>query len=43
MKRAHCNRQRRYSENLPVKENVECWFGQPIVSGDGAAGHWWGS
>ena len=35
---------RRYlSENLPVEENIECWFGPPIVSGDRAAVEWWGS
>ena len=35
---------RRYlSENLPVEEFVECWFGQPIVSGDRAVIEWWGS
>jgi hypothetical protein len=25
------------NENLPAEENIECWFGQPIVSGEGAA------
>jgi len=35
---------RRYlGGNLPVEENIECWFGQPIVSGDRAAVEWWGS
>jgi SnoaL-like domain len=35
---------RRYlNENLPAEENIECWFGQPIVSGDRAAVEWWGS
>ena len=35
---------RRYlNENLPAEENIECWFGQPIVSGDRAAIEWWGS
>jgi ketosteroid isomerase-like protein len=35
---------RRYlNENLTVEENIECWFGQPIVSGDRAAVEWWGS
>ena len=35
---------RRYlGENLPVEENIECWFGEPIVSGDRAAVEWWGS
>ena len=31
------------NENLPAEENIECWFGQPIVSGDRAAIEWWGS
>jgi ketosteroid isomerase-like protein len=31
------------NENLTVEENIECWFGQPIVSGDRAAVEWWGS
>jgi SnoaL-like domain len=31
------------SENLPAEENIECRFGQPIVSGDRAAVEWWGS
>src|SRR5215469_2210104 len=35
---------RRYlGENLPVEENIQCWFGEPIVSGDRAAVEWWGS
>jgi hypothetical protein len=35
---------RRYmSENLSAEENIECRFGQPIVSGDRAAVEWWGS
>ena len=35
---------RRYlNENLPAEENIECWFGQPIVSGERAAVEWWGS
>ena len=35
---------RRYlSEQFPAEENIECWFGQPIVSGDRAAVEWWGS
>jgi hypothetical protein len=25
------------------KMNIECWFGDPIVSGDRAAAEWWGS
>jgi hypothetical protein len=33
---------RRYlSENFPAEENIECWFGQPIVSGGRAAVEWW--
>ena len=35
---------RRYlNEQLPVEENIECWFGHPIVSGDHAAVEWWAS
>jgi SnoaL-like domain len=35
---------RRYlGENLPAEENIECWFGEPIVSGDRAAVEWGGS
>jgi hypothetical protein len=35
---------RRYlGENLPAEENIECWFGEPIASGDRAAIEWWGS
>jgi hypothetical protein len=35
---------RRYlNENLPAEENIECWFGQPIVCDDRAAVEWWGS
>jgi SnoaL-like domain len=35
---------RRYlGEQFPVEENVECWFGQPIVSGSRAAVEWWAS
>jgi SnoaL-like domain len=35
---------RRYlNEQFPVEENIECWFSQPIVSGDRAAIEWWGS
>jgi hypothetical protein len=30
-------------ENLPAEENIECWFGEPIASGDRAAVEWWGS
>jgi hypothetical protein len=35
---------RRYlAEQLPAAENIECWFGQPIVSGGRAAVEWWAS
>ena len=35
---------RRYlSEQLPAEENIECWFGRPIVSGHRAAVEWWAS
>ena len=35
---------RRYlGEQLPVEEHIECWFGQPIVSGGRAAVEWWAS
>jgi predicted SnoaL-like aldol condensation-catalyzing enzyme len=35
---------RRYlSQQLPAEDNIECWFGQPIVSGDRAAVEWWAS
>jgi hypothetical protein len=30
-------------ENFMIEENVECWFGQPMVSGDRAAVEWWAS
>jgi hypothetical protein len=36
-------RSRYLGENLPTEENIECWFGEPIVSGDRAAVEWWGS
>ena len=29
--------------NFAVEEDVECWFGEPIVAGDRAAVEWWGS
>lgn len=33
---------RRYlSENFAVEEEVECWFGEPVVDGDRAAVEWW--
>lgn len=31
------------SEQLPAEKNIECWFGQSIVSGDRAAVEWWAS
>ena len=31
------------NENFPAEESIECWFGEPIVSGDRAAVEWWGS
>src|SRR5206468_4565814 len=32
---------RRYlGENFGAEENIECWFGEPIVSGDRAAVEW---
>ena len=35
---------RRYlGEQFPAEENIECWFGQPIVSGERAAVEWWAS
>lgn len=35
---------RRYlDENFAIEEDVECWFGEPIISGDRAAVEWWGS
>jgi SnoaL-like domain len=35
---------RRYlNDNFPAEENIECWFGEPIVSGHRAAVEWWGS
>jgi ketosteroid isomerase-like protein len=35
---------RRYlGAQLPAEKNIECWFGQPIVSGDRAAIEWWAS
>jgi hypothetical protein len=27
---------------IPSEEAIECWFGNPIVSGDRAAVPWWG-
>ena len=35
---------RRYlGEQFPAEQNIECWFGQPIVSGARAAVQWWAS
>jgi len=35
---------RRYlNENFAIEEEIECWFGDPIVSGDRVAVEWWGS
>ena len=30
-------------ENFGVEEQVECWFGEPTVSGERAAVEWWGT
>jgi predicted SnoaL-like aldol condensation-catalyzing enzyme len=33
---------RRYlNEQFPAEQNIECWFGRPIASGDRAAVEWW--
>jgi hypothetical protein len=33
---------RRYlEENFGVEEEIECWFGEPVVGGDRAAVEWW--
>ena len=33
---------RRYlRENFAVEDDVECWFGEPIATGDRAAVEWW--
>jgi hypothetical protein len=29
--------------NFAVEQEIECWFGEPVVSGDRAALEWWGS
>jgi hypothetical protein len=35
---------RRYlQENFAAEEEIECWFGEPVVAGDRAAVEWWGS
>ncbi len=31
---------RHLNENFPAEENIECWFGQPIVPGERAAVEW---
>jgi hypothetical protein len=28
---------------LPREEQIECWFGEPLVMGDRAAVKWWGT
>jgi hypothetical protein len=28
--------------NFAVEQEIECWFGEPVVSGDRAAVEWWG-
>ena len=35
---------RRYlDENFAAESELECWFGEPVVSGDRAAVEWWGT
>jgi hypothetical protein len=35
---------RRYlNEEFPKEDDIECWFGKPIASGDRAAVEWWAS
>ena len=35
---------RRYlGENFAVEDQIECWFGEPVVAGDRAAVEWWGT
>lgn len=29
--------------NFAVEQDIECWFGEPVVAGDRAAVEWWGS
>jgi SnoaL-like domain len=29
--------------NFAVEQEIECWFGDPVVAGDRAAVEWWGS
>ena len=31
------------NRNFAVEQEIECWFGEPVVSGDRAAVEWWGS
>jgi hypothetical protein len=31
------------NRNFSVEQDVECWFGDPVVAGDRAAVEWWGS
>lgn len=30
-------------ENFGAESEIECWFGEPLVSGDRAAVEWWGT
>jgi SnoaL-like domain len=35
---------RRYlSQQFPAEQNIQCWFGEPISSGERAAVEWWAS
>lgn len=35
---------RRYLDtNFAVEQETECWFGEPVVTGDRAAVEWWGT
>ena len=35
---------RRYlGENFAAESEIECWFGEPVASGDRAAVEWWGT
>jgi nuclear transport factor 2 (NTF2) superfamily protein len=31
------------NRNFAVEQEIECWFGEPVVAGDRAAVEWWGS
>jgi SnoaL-like domain len=31
------------NRNFAVEQDIECWFGEPLVDGDRAAVEWWGS